>query len=161
MDSNFFTDLAITETIREHFAKKFEITRMIVRDIQVTATAHATVFRIKGGSVYVLIRSGAEMTLGDVKKVLRNMGVEPADFVPPSSVDTYFEDKAMEKYKEVFPGKRILNGAEELRYYRTLIPYTPALVHVNRIRGELREYEPQSRQWKLVKRLSYARIQTG
>lgn len=160
MDSDFFTDLAISETIREQFAKKFEITRMIVRDIQVGSVAHASVFRVKGGNVYTLVRSKTELTLGDIIKMLRNMGVEADDFAPPSGVETYFDDKALERFKEVFPGRRIVNDSEDLRYYRKLIPYTPALARVAQIRGELREYEPETRRWKIVKRLSYTRITT-
>lgn len=159
MDSNFFTDLAITETIRERFAKKIEITRMLVRDIQVGPVAHASVFRVKGGNVYILIRGSNEMTLGEIIRIVRNMGAEVDDFVPPSGVENYFDDKALEKYKAVFPGKP-LGGSEELRYYRTLVPYTPALVRVARIRGELREYEPEARRWNVVKRLSYNKIDT-
>lgn len=159
MNSDFFTDLAITETIREHFAKKVEITRMIVRDIQTGTTAHASIFRVKGGHIYTLIRSSTELSLGDVTKMLKNMGVEVSDFSPPGGAGTYFDDKAVEKYKAVFPSKRIVSGTDELRYYRTLVPYTPALVQVERIHGELREYDPQVRKWHVIKRLTYAKIQ--
>lgn len=158
MNPDFFTDLAITETIREQFAKKLEITRMIVRDIQVGVTSHASVFRAKGGSVYALVRSNTELSLGDIMKILRNIGIDADHYVPPGGVTTYFEDKAVERFKEVFPGRRVMDDSEDLRYYRKLIPYTPALVCVSRIRGELREYDPQSRQWKVVKRLSYSKI---
>lgn len=160
MNSDFFTDLAITETIREEFARKLEITRMLVRDMQVSPVAHASVFRAKGGSVYVLIRSNNPMLLGDVMKIIRNMGAEADNFAPPSGVESYFTDHAIEKYRAVFPGKPVKNDAEELRYYRTLVPYNPALVQLARIRGELREYEPESRRWNVVKRLTYSKINT-
>lgn len=158
MHADFFTDLAITETIREQFAKKIEITRMLVRDVQVGPVAHASVFRAKGGGAYVLIRTSNPMTLGDVTKIMRNMGIEVDNYLPPAGVENYFNDNAIRKYKEVFPGKRIQNDAEELRYYRTLVPYSPALVRIARIGGELREYEPESRRWNVIKRLTYSQV---
>lgn len=158
MNSDFFSDLAIMETVQEEFSKKLEITRMLVREVQVSPTAHASVFRVKGGGVYVLIRSINTLSLGDVQKIVRNMGIEADSFIPPNGVEAYFTDKAMEKYKSVFPGKPIKNDAEELRYYRTLVPYHPALIRVARISSEIREYDVQSRQWNAVKRLSYSKI---
>lgn len=159
MNSDLFTDLAITETINEHFLRKVEVSRMLVRDLQTGNTTHASIFRVKGGTIYALIRSVHSLTLGDVSRMLKNIGITPGEFVPPGSDPAYFDEKAIEKYKTVFPGKPIANGSPELRYYRTLVPYTPALVQVERIGGELREYDPLSRQWQVVKRLSYARIQ--
>lgn len=160
MSPDFFTDIAIAETIREQFAKKIEVSRMVVRDIQLSVTAHASLFRAKGGSMYVLIRASNPMTLGDVMKMLHGAGIEADEYVPPGGIVTYFGDKAVERFKEVFPGRRVMNDSEDLRYYRKLIPYSPALVRVARIHGELREYEPMSRQWKVVKLLHYSKIQT-
>ncbi len=160
MTSDFFTDLAVEESIREHFAKRFDITRMLVRDLQVSPVAHASIFKIKGGGLYTLIRSGHEMTLGDIKKIARNMGIEPDEFLPPAAVENYFDTAAIEKFKQVFPGKPITNTSEDLRYYRTLVPYTPALIKVARINGELREFKPETRQWQVIKRVSYSQIST-
>jgi len=161
MNSDFFTDLAVEASIRDNFNKRFDITKMIVRDIQVGPTAHASIFKIKGGGgVYALIRSASELNVGDVMKMARKMGVDADELLPPAGVDSYFDDKAIEKFRVVFPGKHITNNSEDLRYYRTLVPYTPALIKVARIRGELCEYKPETREWQVVKRLTYAKIDT-
>lgn len=160
MNSDFFTDLAVEASIRDNFNKRFDISKMIVRDIQVGTAAHASIFKIKGGGVYVLIRSANELSLGDVMKMARNMGIDIEECLPPAGIETYFNDKAIERFKQVFPGKHIMNDSDDLRYYRTLAPYTPALIKVARIRGELCEFAPETREWRVVKRLSYAKIDT-
>ncbi len=160
MNSDFFTDLAVEASIRDNFSKRVDITRMIVRDVQVGPVAHASIFKIKGGGVYALIRSASEMTLGDVMKIARKMGIDADEYIPPASVESYFDDKAIEKFKQVFPGKPITNTSDDLRYYRTLVPYTPALMSIARIRGELCEFKPETREWQVIKRLSYAKIDT-
>ncbi|HEX6461929.1 MAG TPA: hypothetical protein VFZ58_01505 [Candidatus Saccharimonadales bacterium] len=160
MNSDFFTDLAVEASVRENFNRRIDITKMIVRDIQVGPASHASIFKIKGGGVYALIRSASEMTLGDVMKMARKMGIEAEECIPPAGVASYFDDKAIEKFKQVFPGKHITNNSEDLRYYRTLVPYTPALLSVARIGGELLEFKPQTREWQVIKRLSYAKIDT-
>jgi hypothetical protein len=160
MESDYFSDLAITETIKEEFGMKLDITRMLVRNAQVSPVANASLFRAKGGAIYALVRSSNNQTLGDMKKLLRNMGIESDAFIPPGGIEDYFADKAIEKYKKVFPGKRINNDAEELRYYKTLVPYNPALARVAKIGGEIREYDPLTRTWYVVKRISYKKINT-
>ena len=87
------------------------------------------------------------------------MGLKVSEFIPPNGVRDYFEDRAHVKFLEVFPGRMQISD-DDLRFYKTLIPYNPALAEVSEIRnGEIKEFNADTRgNWRVAKRFSYKRI---
>ena len=157
MNDNLYSDIALEETMSQQFHKKVDITRMIVRNVQVGVTAFASIFRVKGGTMYALIRTPNPQTVGDVRRIAREMGIEFTDMVPPAGVQEYFDMHATRRFKEVYPGRHAISE-DDLRYYMTLVPYSPALLKVSRIKGEINEFDPQTRSWHVVKQISYSHI---
>jgi hypothetical protein len=158
MNDDLYSDIALEETMSQQFHKKMDITRMIVRNMQVGVNAYASLFRVKGGAVYVLLRSTyQQMTVADVKRIVREMGLETSEMLPPAAVEEYFVMHATRRFKEVYPGRRDVSD-DDLRYYMTLVPYSPALLKVSKIKGEIKEYDPQARAWHVIKQMSYNHI---
>ena len=85
------------------------------------------------GELLAYITARAIMTLGDVKRLVRRMGLRPERFVPPKHQPNYFDDVATEKFQAVFPGMNV-TSPDDLIYYRTLVPYNPALVVISEVR---------------------------
>jgi hypothetical protein len=160
MNDDIYTDIAIEESITKEFLIKLDIDRMFARGIKTAANAEASVFKAKGGAVYAYITGPEKQTAGEVHKMAHAIGLEYSEMVPPAGVEDYFVAQATRRFKEVYPGRRDIND-EDLRYYKTLVPYPIALLKVTKIKGEIRAFDPESQSWKVVKQMSYSQIKAA
>lgn len=159
MQEEIYSDINLEKFLQAHFGVNFEIDKVIVRDIPVGRNSEAFIFLTKKKCAYVFISAEAKMLLGDVQKTLIKMGIKADKFIPPNGSKNYFEERARVKFLEVFPG-RIKIGNDDLRFYKTLVPYNPALVEISEIRnGEIKAFNADTRgNWRVAKRFSFKKI---
>lgn len=149
----------IEEACKQQFGLSITVADIIAHDVSVGQTARATVFKTGTGQVYAFIASRGSQLFGDVQKSILRMQCEAEAYYPPHGEKEYFERIAREKFKMLFPGKHIV-GDDDIRYYKGLAPYNPALVRLSKVKGEIRAYDDHLKAWRKVKDFSYSRIAT-
>lgn len=159
MHDEITDDLAIEALVKEQFGLQLEVKQMVVREIPVSHTAVASVFLTPKHQLFTLIRAHAPQTYGDVRKIAKKMGLEVEAYLPPGHDDTYFNQIAREKFRQVFPGRHDV-GDDELHYYRTLVPYNPALLKIDAIQGgSIKQFDSHdSSEWRTAAKFAYKQI---
>ena len=154
-------DIAIEEIVKSQFGLQLDIKQVIAREIPVSHTASATVFLTPKHHVYAYIHAHAALTLGDVMKMAKKMGLVVEAFIPPNRQKDYFNEHAEQKFRDVFPGRHNIDESE-LRYYRSLVLYNPALLKVSAITdGIIRQFDSHdSSQWRVAAKFAYKQITT-
>ncbi len=162
MNPAVYDDLALEESVKKHFGLALDVENVIARNIPVSHTAVATVFLTSKKQLYVSITAQANLTLGNVKKLVSRMGLKPELFVPPKGQPHYFDDIGREHFRSVFPGRTQVTS-DDLMYYRTLAPYNPALVQINEISaGEIFQFDTDAHgDWRPAAKFAYRRIRTS
>ncbi len=162
MDSEIYDDIALEQIAKRQFGLPIEISHVVARHIPVSPTAYATVFLTDKKQLFAYITAQASLTLSDIKKIITRMGCHAELYLPPKGRASYFDDIGKEKFRAVFPG-RSNPSLDDIRYYRTLAPYNPALVQIHEIRGgELRQYDSDSKTgWRVAAKFTYRRIKTS
>ena len=104
----------------------------------------------------------AKLLLGDVKKIVSNMGLKAELFVPPKGQPHYFDDAGRDKFREVFPGRKHITD-EDIIFYRTLVSYNPALVLISEVKsGEVYRFDSDTAgNWRVAAKFAYRRIRTS
>jgi len=162
MNEEIYSDLAIEESSKSNFGVNFEIDQVIARNIPVGYTAQATVVLTTKKLLMVYIDGPAKLLLKDVQKIISRMGLVPETFFPPKSQPSYFDDIGTSKYRKVFPA-RTSPAADDLRYYRTLAPYKPALIQILEVKNaQIRQFDTDSsNDWRPLVKFAYRRIRTS
>jgi len=160
MNDALLDDLAIEKTCKERFDRSIDVAEVIVRGLPAGVATRATLFVTTKGQVFLLVASQSGLVLDDVRKIVHRMQCEAEVFVPPYGEQDYFDRIGRAKFKAMFPGKPIL-GEDDLRYYKNLAPYNPALVQLSRIKGEIRGFEVESKTWRKAKDYAYSKIKTS
>lgn len=162
MTDEIYDDLALERIAKERFGVSLEVSKVIVRGVAVSRTAEATVFTTSKKQLFAYISGRSRLLLGDINKMVSRMGMKPEIFIPPAADPEYFDAIGRERFKQVFPGRHQI-GSEELRYYRTLAPYNPALVLISEVKnGEIYCYDSDAKGgWRVAARFAYRRISTN
>lgn len=162
MTEEIYDDIAIERLCKERFGVSVDINQVILRAAPVSRTADATVFLTNKKQLYVYISAKSRLVLGDITKIVSRMGLRAELYVPPKGNPDYFNVVGREKFEQVFPGRTYVQD-DELRFYRTLAPYNPALVLVQEVKnGEIFRYDSDARGgWRLAVRFAYRRIRTS
>ncbi len=162
MKDEIYDDIAIERLSKERFGADFEIAKVIVRGVPISRTADATVFLTKKKQLYVYVSARSRLLLGDISKLVSRMGLKAELYLPPVGNPDYFNVIGREKFEQVFPGRTYIQD-DELRFYRTLAPYNPALVLISEVKnGEIYRYDSDVRGgWRLAARFAYRRIKTS
>ncbi len=162
MNSEMYDDMALEQIAKEKFGVYFDITHVVVRNIPVSHTSTATVFLTDKKQLYVFIHGKSKLLLADIKKIVSRMGLTAELFLPPKGHPSYFDDIGSEKFRTIFPGRS--NPTEnDIRYYRMLAPYNPALIQIMEIAaGEIRQFDTDaSTGWRPAVKFTYRRIKTS
>lgn len=162
MNADIYDDIAIESIASEHFGKRFDIQQVVVRNVPTTHTTTASVFLTTKNQLYALVHGRAALTLGDVRKIVKRMGLEAEAYLPPAHQPRYFDDIATQKFKSVYPGRHDITDAD-LRYYRLSAPYNPALVLLSAVTdGTIKQFDPSdSSNWRVAAKFAYRRIKTA
>lgn len=158
MNEEVFSDLAIEKSCKEYFGVPLDIGNVLVRAVPVGVATKATLFTAANGQVYLHIMSQSALVLDDVQKIVHRMQCVADTFLPPHAEKDYFDRIGRAKFKVMFPGKHI-SSDEDLRYYKNLAPYSPALVRISKVKGEVRGFDREAKMWRKVKDYSYSTIQ--
>lgn len=161
MKPEMYEDLAAEEIIRDQFAIDMTISKTLLSNIPVSHTMEATVLLNDKSQLYVLINGRSRLKFGDVRKIIARMGLKAEYYLPPQGDGRYFENIALRHFKTIFPGRSIISDAD-LRYYRTLAPYMPALVKVSEVtKGVIFQFDTDSSSsWRPALQYSYRKIST-
>lgn len=162
MNSEIYDDMSLENEIKARFGLDVNVKSMIAREIPVAPAARAWVFLSTKGMLFAFINGSQRLTLGDVKKILSRMGLRAELLLPPRGENNYFNEVGERKFKEVFPGRNVIND-EDLIFYRTLAPYNPALIQIAEIpTGVIKQYDADSvGGWRTAAQFSYRRIKTS
>lgn len=157
-----YDELALERLAKDKFGFDTDVQSIILPRAEVSRTATATVFLTNKKQLVAYIEARSPMTLGDVRKLVLRMGMRPEMFFPPKGQPNYFDDIATEKFRNVFPGMRVVSS-DDLIYYRTLAPYNPALVLISEVKnGEIYQFDADARGgWRVGARFHYRRIRTS
>ncbi len=154
-----YSEKNLEEFIQKYFAVKLNFEEVIARELPLSYSTQALVFRSKNHKIYAFISGEARLTLGDISKLLSKMNLKPAKFFPPNGYENYFSDRAKVLFLEIFPARdHILD--EELRYYKTRVLYNPALIEIAEIKdGEIKCFSSDAvGTWRVAKRINYRKI---
>ncbi|MCA9335512.1 hypothetical protein KC967_01280 [Candidatus Saccharibacteria bacterium] len=159
---DMFDDFTIEREIKEKFGVPIDVDKAIVRDIAVGQSAKATVFLSRKKHLYCYIYGPAKLLLSDVKKIVARIGLKAEMYIPPKGRPRYFDEVGEAKFKEVYPGRKDIHDSD-LVFYRTLAPYTPALILVEEVRdGTLYQADHDARGgWRPTAKFTYRRIKTS
>lgn len=162
MNADIYDDMAIESIALEHFGKRFDIQQVVARSVATSHTTTASVFLTTKNQLYALVHGRAPLTLGDVRTIVKRMGLEAEAYLPPAHQPHYFDDIAIEKFKSVYPGRRDISDAD-LRYYRLSAPYNPALVLIAAVTdGTIRQFDSNdSTGWRVTAKFQYRRIKAS
>lgn len=152
----------LQQKILEDFGQKITVTAIIANEIPTGSMSLGHVFMTSKKQLFCYIDSKNKMKLGDVSKIARKMGFTVECFISKNDDPDYFNRIATQKFLEIFPGRTIV-GSDDLRYYKTLVEYSPALFSVSEIKnGVIYQYDTDSRtQWRPSVKFSYRRINTS
>lgn len=159
MDNEAFDTAAIEKACKDQFAVSLNIAEVIVSGIPTGQSSHASVFKTTTGQLFLYVLSRGTQLLADVQKMVSRMECEAEMYFPPFGEKEYFERIGREKFKALFPGKHIL-GEDDLRHYKGLAPYSPALVRLSKVKGEIRAYDEHLKTWRKAKDFHYSKIAT-
>jgi len=162
MTEQSYDDLAIEQIAKDRFGIDIEIRQMIAREIPISHTGEASVFLSKKKQLYAYIHGQSNFVLGDIQKIVSRMGLKAELYVPPKGQPHYFDDIARDKFRATYPG-RAASSESDLRYYKTLAPYNPALIVIHEVKnGEIKQFDTDaSSSWRTVAKFAYRRIKTS
>lgn len=162
MNDQVYDDFALEKNMKAQFGVSAEVDSVIARRIPVSRTAHATLFLTKKKQLFLSIDSQSKLLLSDVQKIVSRVGLKAELYMPPKNRPHYFDEVGTQKFREVFPGRSRIS-AEDIAFYRTLTPYSPALVLISEVKnGVINQYDSDSSgQWRLNTKFSYRRIKTS
>lgn len=158
MNQELLDEVSLEKQCQKYFALKLDVNEIILKAVPTSASSRATMFKASN-QLYLYITSQGVQLLDDVQKIVRRMQCEAEIFYPLHGEADYFNRIAREKFKIMFPGKPIMSE-DDLRYYKNIAPYSPALVLINKVKGEVRGYDSRSKLWRKVKDFSYSKIST-
>ena len=148
--------------LRASFGREITIKNTILNKIPVSRSGAASVFLNDKNQLFCFIASHGNMTVGDVRKILRRMNLVPAELLPPKNEQDYFVSIARQKFREVYPGRGNIHDSD-LAYYKTLVSYNPALIAISEVRdGVIKQFDPDAvGSWRPAAKLTYRRIKTS
>lgn len=162
MNDQMYDDVALERQIKAQFGVEAEVESVIARRIPVGRSVDATLFLTTKKQLYLYINGEAPLLLADVRKIISRVGLVAEAYVPPKGQPQYFDEVGIAKFREVFPGRKVIND-EDIVFYKTLAPYSPALVAIREVKnGVIYQYDSDARGgWRPSVKFSYRRIATS
>ena len=148
--------------MKARFGVVADIDTVIARHIPISRNGDATLFLTKKKQLFLYIDSQSKLLFSDVKKITSRIGLKAELFMPPKGRPNYFDEVGRAKFSEVFPGRAHIS-AEDIGFYRTLAPYSPALVLISEVKtGVIYQYDSDAQSdWRPSVRFTYRRIKTS
>ena len=162
MRDKMYDDLALERLIKDRFGVDTEVRQTIVLKAPVNRTVQASLFLTEKKQLYLFVSGQSKLVLADVTKIVSRMGLKAELYIPPKGRPHYFDELAAEKFHDVFPGRKNVND-DDLRFYRSLVTYNPALVLISEIKdGHVYQFDSDSTtSWRVAVKFAYRRIKTS
>jgi hypothetical protein len=162
MNDQIYDDYALERLVKEQFGVATEVDSVIARRIPVGRSAEATLFLTKKKQLFLYIHGEVKFLYSDVQKIVSRVGLTPELYMPPKNRPHYFDEIGTKKFREIFPGRKVVT-TEDIAFYRTLAPYSPALVLIQDVKaGMIYQYDSDSKTgWRPHSKFSYRRIRTS
>jgi hypothetical protein len=162
MNEQVYDDFALEKNLKAQFGVSTEVDSVISRRFPVARTAEATLSLTKKKQLFMYIDSQSRLLLSDVQKIVSRAGLKAELYMPPKNRPHYFDEVGTEKFREIFPGRSNIN-AQDIAFYRTLTPYSPALVLIGEVKnGIVYQYDSDSTGgWRQNVKFTYRRIKTS
>ncbi len=162
MNEQVYHDIALEKQVRALFGVSADVDSVIARNMPVGRTADATLFLTKKKQLFLYIDSYAKILLSDVQKLVSRAGLKAELYLPPKGQPDYFDEIGRRKFREIFPGRSNISD-RDIAFYRTLAPYTPALVLISEVKdGTVYQYDSDSSaDWRPSVKFTYRRIKTS
>ena len=127
------------------FHVEMPVDEFLFDDIETGRDSYAVIFRSRS-SVYAL------------RRIVKNMGLTAERFLPPEADPQYFYRNGVELLKRVYPSLRRWNYDDVWMYSRK-VPYSPALVKVASVDGEIRRFNQRGASWQKLLNYSFRKVQ--
>lgn len=162
MNDQVYDDFALEKIAKEQFGVDIDISSVIARRFPVSRTAEATLFLTKKKQLFLYVSSQSKLLLSDIQKIVSRVGLKAEMYMPPKGRPHYFDEVGTQKFREIFPGRGHIS-AQDILFYRTLAPYTPALVLISEVKnGMVYQYDSDSTgEWRQNAKFTYRRIKTS
>lgn len=162
MNDQVYDDFALEKIAKEQFGVDIDISSVIARRFPVSRTAEATLFLTKKKQLFLYVTSQSKLLLSDIQKIVSRVGLKAEMYLPPKGRPHYFDEVGTQKFREIFPGRGHIN-AQDILFYRTLSPYTPALILISEVKnGMVYQYDSDSTgEWRQNAKFTYRRIKTS
>jgi hypothetical protein len=161
MNDQAYDDLALEKMIKAQFGIAASVDSVIARHVPVSRTAEATLFLSAKKQLFLHVTSQSKLLLADVQKIVSRMGLKAEQYLPPKGRPHYFDEIGKKKFQEVFPGRSHVTP-QDIAFYRTLTPYSPALILISEVKDGIiyRHDSDSSGSWRQHAKLTYRRIKT-
>jgi hypothetical protein len=162
MNDLLYDDVALERMIKAQFGVTLSVDSVIARRIPVGRSVEATLFLNNKKQLMLYIYGESKLLLSDVRKVVSRIGLTAEAYLPPKDRPQYFEEIGTQKFQEVFPGRKVVNE-QDIAFYKTLAPYSPALVQIREVKGgTIYQYDSDATGgWRPHAKFSYRRIKTS
>lgn len=162
MNDQLYDDVALERQLKSQFGVNAEVESVIARRIPVGRSVEATLFLTDKKQLYLYIDGETRLLLSDVKKIVSRVGLMADTYMPPKGQPLYFDEVGKRKFEEIFPGRKVTKD-EDIAFYKTLAPYSPALVAIREVKnGVIYQYDSDATGgWRPHTKFSYRRIMTS
>jgi len=143
---------------RDSFETTVAIKKVLVSNLSTSKGSRTTIFESDRHTLYALCVASQPLVLADIKRIIAGMGIEAEAYLAPHGDNTYFQEFGREAFFNMYPARKVASD-KETAFYQTLAPYSPALVRIAKVKGEIREYVSSMREWQPAQTFSYARVQ--
>lgn len=148
----------VEKICQDCFDVNLQVKNLILDDAPTSKGSHTTVFRTDHGTIYALCIADDPLVLADVKNIVKSMGMHAEAYLPPNADKNYFLHFGQKSFQSVFPGRKVETD-QDVSYYKTLAPYSPALIRIAKVDGEIRRYDNIWQQWQSALEFSYLHMQ--
>jgi len=162
MNDQLYDDVAMERQIKSQFGVDAEVESVIARRIPVGRSVEATLFLTAKKQLYLYVDGETRLLLSDVKKIVSRVGLQAELYIPPKGRPQYFDEIGTAKFQEIFPGRKVVTE-EDIAFYKTLAPYSPALILIREVKGGvIYQYDSDATGgWRPNTKFSYRRIMTS
>ena len=162
MNEQVYDDIALEKKILAQFGVDLEVDSVISRAFPVNRTAEATLFLTSKKQLFLYVTSQTKLLLSDIRKIVSRVGLKAEAYLPPKNRPHYFDEIGTQKFREVFPGRTSISP-QDIAFYRTLTPYSPALILISEVSGgTIHQFDSDSSgQWRPNTKFTYRRIKTS
>lgn len=162
MNDQMYDEVFLERQILAQFGVRLEIESTIASRFPIARTGEATLFLTDKKQLYLYITSQSKLLLADVRKIVSRAGLVADGYLPPKGDPHYFDEVGTRKFRETFPGRSTISQ-QDIAYYRTLAPYSPALVQIAEVKdGIVYQFDGDSTTgWRQTARFMYRRIRTS